>query len=90
MFEKISHLSAFSGQIDTILDNFRAYKRVIPVMGGILLDREMDRVLLVRGFKSSAGKGGVWRAEGAREGKGEAGGFAGKPLVGGPGAPQRG
>eukprot|EP00798_Chlamydomonas_sp_ICE-L_P025633 gene25633-11291_t len=45
------------GQLPMMLENWRHYKRTIPVCGAILLDESMEKVLLVRGYKSSSGWG---------------------------------
>jgi len=36
------------------MEHFKAFKKNVPVMGGILLDQDMQRVLLVKGWKNSA------------------------------------
>lgn len=41
----------------TILEAFNSFKRAVPVMGGILLDASLERVLLVKGWKNSASWG---------------------------------
>lgn len=40
--------------IEQIMEAFKAFKKNVPVMGGILLDQDMQRVLLVKGWKNSA------------------------------------
>jgi 8-oxo-dGTP pyrophosphatase MutT (NUDIX family) len=40
--------------IEQIMEHFKAFKKNVPVMGGILLDRTMQRVLLVKGWKNTA------------------------------------
>ncbi len=36
------------------MEHFKAFKKNVPVMGGILLDRSLGRVLLVKGWKNTA------------------------------------
>lgn len=43
--------------LEDMMKRFNQYKRIIPVFGAILLDHSMERVLLVRGFKSASGWG---------------------------------
>jgi hypothetical protein len=40
--------------IEQIMEHFKAFKKNVPVMGGILLDKTMQRVLLVKGWKNTA------------------------------------
>lgn len=40
--------------IEAIMEHFKAFKKNVPVMGAILLDQDMQRVLLVKGWKNSA------------------------------------
>lgn len=42
------------GDIEQIMEEFKAFKKNVPVMGGILLDQDMQRVLLVKGWKNTA------------------------------------
>nr|ODN87587.1 hypothetical protein L203_03366 [Cryptococcus depauperatus CBS 7841] len=50
-------ISSSDGGVDhnTVWDEYRSYKRMVPCCGGILLNKEADKVLLVRGWKSNAG-----------------------------------
>lgn len=36
------------------MEQFKSFKKNVPVMGGILLDKSMQRVLLVKGWKNTA------------------------------------
>ena len=36
------------------MEEFKAFKKNVPVMGAILLDQDMQRVLLVKGWKNTA------------------------------------
>eukprot|EP00878_Enallax_costatus_P037562 GHUV01042438.1.p1 GENE.GHUV01042438.1~~GHUV01042438.1.p1 ORF type:complete len:131 (-),score=27.87 GHUV01042438.1:479-871(-) len=36
------------------MEKFKAFKKNVPVMGGILLDKTLQRVLLVKGWKNTA------------------------------------
>lgn len=36
------------------MEEFKIFKKNVPVMGGILLDQDMQRVLLVKGWKNTA------------------------------------
>lgn len=40
---------------ESVWDEYKSYKRMVPCCGGILLNKERDKVLLVRGWKSNAG-----------------------------------
>lgn len=40
---------------ESVWDEYKSYKRMVPCCGGILLNKEGDKVLLVRGWKSNAG-----------------------------------
>jgi ADP-ribose pyrophosphatase YjhB (NUDIX family) len=42
------------GDIEQIMEEFKAFKKNVPVMGAILLDQDMQRVLLVKGWKNTA------------------------------------
>jgi mRNA-decapping enzyme subunit 2 len=57
VFSGSAELKKYSSSVDTILERFRAFKRNVPVMGAILLDAPMERVLLVKGWDSRAGWG---------------------------------
>ncbi|KAI3425090.1 hypothetical protein D9Q98_008468 [Chlorella vulgaris] len=57
IFEKVPGLQPFKASLEEIYDDFNKYKRTVPVRGAILLDPEMTKVLLVRGYKKDAGWG---------------------------------
>ncbi|GAX81225.1 hypothetical protein CEUSTIGMA_g8657.t1 [Chlamydomonas eustigma] len=57
MFSKSEILSQHLDNFADIMRAFNRYKHSIPVYGAILLDGPMEKVLLVRGLKSSAGWG---------------------------------
>mmetsp|Transcript_22857 Transcript_22857/g.58241 ORF Transcript_22857/g.58241 Transcript_22857/m.58241 type:complete len:354 (-) Transcript_22857:491-1552(-) len=57
LFNKCEVLQPHLAQLPKILDEYRQYKAQIPVYGAILLDAAMERVLLVRGYKSNSGWG---------------------------------
>ncbi|TYJ51827.1 hypothetical protein B9479_007585 [Cryptococcus floricola] len=46
-----------SGSIDhdSVWDEYRSYKRMVPCCGGIMLNKQGDKVVLVRGWKSNSG-----------------------------------
>ncbi|WVQ76148.1 hypothetical protein IAR50_005799 [Cryptococcus sp. DSM 104548] len=46
-----------SGSIDhdSVWDDYRSYKRMVPCCGGIMLNKQGDKVVLVRGWKNNAG-----------------------------------
>lgn len=46
--------TCLQGQLEDIMDRFKKLKGAIPVMGAILLDQTLQRVLLVKGWKSTA------------------------------------
>ena len=50
-------LVAGQGDVEDILKRFNAFKKNVPTMGGILLDASMERVLLVKGWKSTGSWG---------------------------------
>lgn len=54
LFKTCSQLAPYLPHVDDIIRGFNEYKRSIPVMGGILLDSNMERVLLVKGVKAGA------------------------------------
>ncbi|QDZ20099.1 subunit 2 of mRNA decapping complex [Chloropicon primus] len=56
LFSECSVLKPYKEQVDEIMSQFNAYKSLVPVMGGIILDKEMEHCLLLRGIKSS----GTW------------------------------
>jgi ADP-ribose pyrophosphatase YjhB (NUDIX family) len=53
-FEKTEILNTGDSNYLQMLNTFKAYKHSIPVYGGILLNKECDKVLLVRGWNSKA------------------------------------
>lgn len=48
------YLPILQDDIEQIMEHFKAFKKNVPVMGGILLDRTLQRVLLVKGWKNTA------------------------------------
>jgi hypothetical protein len=48
------YLLLLQDDIEQIMEHFKAFKKNVPVMGGILLDKTMQRVLLVKGWKNTA------------------------------------
>ncbi|ODN96275.1 hypothetical protein I350_08286 [Cryptococcus amylolentus CBS 6273] len=40
---------------DSVWDEYRSYKRMVPCCGGIMLNKQGDKVVLVRGWKSNSG-----------------------------------
>jgi len=57
VFSGSPQLRHYAPSVDVILERFRAFKQSVPVMGAVLLDARMDRVLLVRGVGSGSGWG---------------------------------
>jgi mRNA-decapping enzyme subunit 2 len=51
------HLSAFSFDPKAAYDAFLLYKSSIPVRGAVLMNAKLDKVVMVKGWKSSAGWG---------------------------------
>jgi len=57
LFDKCSVLKRYKEQVGDILLKFNAYKSLVPVMGAMILDPELEHVLLLRGIKSSSSWG---------------------------------
>ncbi|CAL8470769.1 g10311 [Coccomyxa elongata] len=57
IFQHCPGLAQLYKDRDSIYARFSAYKQTVPVMGAILLNTNMDKCLLVRGFKNSASWG---------------------------------
>ena len=57
LFTTCSVLKPYKAQVADILAQFNAYKSLVPVMGAIILDQEMEHCLLLRGVKNSASWG---------------------------------
>eukprot|EP00882_Tetradesmus_deserticola_P003578 GHRQ01003787.1.p1 GENE.GHRQ01003787.1~~GHRQ01003787.1.p1 ORF type:complete len:414 (+),score=150.91 GHRQ01003787.1:159-1400(+) len=54
VFQNCPELRTYLDDIEQIMEHFKAFKKNVPVMGGILLDKTMQRVLLVKGWKNTA------------------------------------
>lgn len=54
IFKTCSQLAPYLTHLESIIKAFNEYKRMIPVMGGILLDSSLERVLMVKGIKPGA------------------------------------
>lgn len=59
IFAKLSGYEVYANpqSVESIYADWRAYSIQIPRAGGILLNPQMDKVLLIRGTKSSASWG---------------------------------
>ena len=57
MFGHCPGLAPFQHMLDSIYTSFNKFKQTVPTMGAILLNQNLDKVLLVRGFHSSHGWG---------------------------------
>lgn len=57
IFQHCPGLAPFAPQRDDILAQFTAFKQSVPVMGAILLEPRLEKVLLVRGFQAAASWG---------------------------------
>lgn len=55
LFSEYPPLIPFVPRFQKMLDDMKSYKRNIPVYGGVILNHQMNRVLLVRGTKNSDG-----------------------------------
>lgn len=55
MFEKYPPLTDYIPKFSVMHDAMKAYKRNIPVFGGVILNKQMNRVLLVKGVKNNDG-----------------------------------
>ena len=54
VFQRTPFLQKELRNLDKILQDFREYKMRVPTFGGILMDEELSKVVLVQGF------GGQW------------------------------
>ena len=54
MFNHLPSLLQYSGEIESILENWSIYKKSVPVNGAVLLNKQMNKILLVKGFSSKA------------------------------------
>lgn len=54
IFQQCPELRAYVGDLEDILSRFREYKKNVPSMGAIILDKDMERVLLVKGYQSAS------------------------------------
>ena len=52
-FVRIEQLKPFKSQFDEYFENFQDYLHSIPVCGGVLINTELNKILLVRGKKGS-------------------------------------
>lgn len=57
IFDTCPGLEPFRGSLEQIYAEFTAYKRTVPVCGAILLEPQMRKCLLVKGFQKSSGWG---------------------------------
>lgn len=57
LFSHCPLLWKFSGQHEAAFDDFLKYKTRVPVRGAIMLNREMSKCVLVKGWKASASWG---------------------------------
>lgn len=57
MFRHIGFLRCHADNVDQILEDFKAYKLAVPTYGGIILNEDMSKVLLVLGFWSKTSWG---------------------------------
>lgn len=57
LFENSQQLRSHLDLFEEIFERFKEFKKQVPVMGAILLDKTMDRVLLVKGWKSASSWG---------------------------------
>jgi len=57
MIRHVGFLSVHSDNVDQILDDFRAYKLAVPTYGGIILNEDLSKVLLVLGYWSKTSWG---------------------------------
>jgi mRNA-decapping enzyme subunit 2 len=55
MFEKYPPLCDYIPKFTSMYEAMKAYKRNIPVFGGVILNAQMNRVLLVKGVKNNDG-----------------------------------
>ena len=54
MFNHIDYLRKYVNDIESIVDEWRIYKKTVPVNGAVLLNKKMDKILMVKSFSSKA------------------------------------
>ena len=54
MFNHIDYLRKYVNDIESIVDDWRIYKKTVPVNGAVLLNKKMDKILMVKSFSSKA------------------------------------
>lgn len=54
LFSHCALLQVYAPKFDTIFTNWQNYKRKIPTLGACILSTNLDKVLLVKGFKGSS------------------------------------
>ena len=54
LFNHVPYLQNYVNDIGDILQEWQVYKKSIPVNGAILLNKQMNKILLVKGFGSKA------------------------------------
>ena len=54
MFHHIDYLRKYVNDIESIVEDWRIYKKSVPVNGAVLLNKKMDKVLMVKSFSSKA------------------------------------
>jgi len=54
LFNHVPYLKKHANDIEDILQEWQIYKKSIPVNGAILLNKQMNKILLVKGFGSKA------------------------------------
>eukprot|EP00899_Mesostigma_viride_P012052 jgi/Mesvir1/20848/Mv07939-RA.1 len=57
MFQHCPALRPYQNMIDDIYKSFTTYKTSVPVCGAIIMNREMDKCVLVKGWKGGASWG---------------------------------
>ena len=54
MFNHVDYLRKYVNDIESIVENWMIYKKSVPVNGAVLLNRRMDKILMVKSFSSKA------------------------------------
>jgi len=57
VFEHCPILHAYKNSVDEVLQQFKAYKGKVPVYGAIILNADVDKCLLVKGFSNKSSWG---------------------------------
>ena len=54
MFNHVDYLRKYVNDIESIVENWMIYKKSVPVNGAVLLNKKMNKILMVKSFSSKA------------------------------------